>query len=325
MAAEHRFRAMGSDAHVVVVGDDASLLQRGIDRIAGLERTWSRFLPDSEVSTLNRRAGEFVAVSSDTIILVQRAVEAWRLSGGAFDPTVLGALIRAGYDTSFDLMEQASRPPGARPRAGRRIEVGPIGVGPGDIVIDGHAVMIPTGTGFDPGGIGKGLAADLVCRELLAAGAEGVCINLGGDVRVAGRSPQEGGWTIAVEHPGAAEPVALLGIRSGAVATSTTLRRRWTTDGERRHHIIDPQTGQPSETNLTLATAIAAEGWVAEVLAKAVLLAGADHPFDIIGGTGVEALAVGVDGRVQETPRFADYLGGASVPTTIDHDAVAPA
>ena len=92
---------------------------------------------------------------------------------------------------------------------------------------------------------------------------------------------------------GSAEPITLLGLADGAVATSTTLRRRWQRDGQIRHHLIDPQTGLPSDTDLTLATVVAAEAWVAEVLAKAVLLAGSAHPFDILGGTGAEALVVG--------------------------------
>jgi thiamine biosynthesis lipoprotein len=294
---------MGTFAHVLVVGGRAGLVDEAERRIADLERRWSRFLPHSEISTLNRLAGVAIPVSADTRLLVALAIEGWRLSGGAFDPTVLGSVIRSGYDRSFDEVVAAPGPARSALDLGADgIEVGPA------------TVRIPAGTGFDPGGIGKGLAADLVVDELLAAGAEGACVNLGGDVRVAGGGPDGGTWTVAVDHEWASEPVALLGLAGGAVATSTTLRRRWQgPGGVPRHHLIDPQTGLPSETDVTLATVVAGTAWTAEVLAKAVLLRGSANAFDILGGTGAEGLAVDAAGRVSATPGLSAYLGGAEL------------
>jgi thiamine biosynthesis lipoprotein len=306
---------MGTDAHVVIVGGrpDDGLLDRAQAHVDRLERRWSRFLPDSEVSELNRRAGHVVAVSADTAELVRRAVEGWWLSGGAFDPTVLGAVLRAGYDRSFETLGPDVAP------GHSVLEIGTAG-----IVVDGDTVRLPAGVGFDPGGIGKGLAADLVLADLLAAGAEGACVNLGGDVAVAGTGPEGDGWTVAVEHELAAEPVAILGLATGAVATSTTLRRRWGAGSDARHHLIDPRTGLPSDSDLDHVAVVAATAWAAEVLAKAVLLRGSAHPFDILGGTGAEALAVGTDRAVRSTPGLAAYLGGAELPGRLSAPRVAP-
>jgi thiamine biosynthesis lipoprotein len=300
---ELRFRAMGSDAHVIVVGGPTTLAGDARRRIDDLEARWSRFRDDSEISELNRRAGEFVAVSNDTMELVTRAVEAWRLSGGSFDPTLLGAVIRAGYDRTFETI-------GAITHAGRSS----LRPGASAIDIDADRVRLARGTGFDPGGIGKGLAADIVVHETLAAGAVGVCINVGGDVRVSG-SPPDGGdaWTVAIEHEWFETPLALVGLADGAVATSTTLRRRWQTDGQTRHHLIDSGTGRPSESDLNHVTVIAAQAWVAEVFAKAVLLRGSAHPFDLVGGTGAAALAVADDGQVLAMPELDAYLGDLRV------------
>src|SRR5690242_19779977 len=90
-----RFRAMGSDAHVVVIDAPASSLEYAKARIDELEQRWSRFITTSEVCELRRRAGEWVAVSDDTVRLVEVAVEGWRLSGGGFDPLVLHDVERA--------------------------------------------------------------------------------------------------------------------------------------------------------------------------------------------------------------------------------------
>jgi thiamine biosynthesis lipoprotein len=105
-------------------------------------------------------------------------------------------------------------------------------------------------------------------------------------------------------------------LHDGAVATSTTLRRRWRVDGESRHHLIDPWTGEPSQTDLTLTTVIAGSAVTAEVLAKAVLLRGSDHPFDIVGGTGAEALAVDRDGVIVATSGIGAFLG--HLPVRVD-------
>ena len=76
-------------------------------------------------------------------------------------------------------------------------------------------MRIPAGVGFDPGGIGKGLAADLVADETMAGGALGVCVNMGGDLRVRGRSPDSESWTVAVEHQLAPEPVVMVALSGG--------------------------------------------------------------------------------------------------------------
>src|SRR4029077_5809440 len=131
--------------------------------------------------------------------------------------------------------------------------------------------------------------------ELRAEGATGVCVNLGGDVRVEGESPSGEAWTVAVEHPGRAGAIARVGIRRGAVATSTTLRRRWRSGDEVRHHLIDPTTGRPSWTRLTFATVVAGHAWTAEVLAKALVLRGAPAQFDDVNESGAAALAVDDD------------------------------
>jgi thiamine biosynthesis lipoprotein len=313
-----RFRAMGSDMHVIVVGGRPELADDAQRRVEELERRWSRFRPDSEVSALNAGAGAFVVVSPETRTLVRRAVEAWRLSGGTFDPTMLAALVAAGYGRSFEDGPIAMPVPSGLP---------PMTLaGCSDIVIDGDAVCLPAGTGFDPGGIGKGLAADLVAEEVLAEGAAGVCVNAGGDVRVAGDRPDDesGGeaWTIAVEHPRATAPVALLGLKAGAVATSTTLLRAWVLDGRPAHHLIDPATGRPSDSDLTLASVVTGRAWRAEVLAKTVLLRGGRWAFDVLDDD-AEALIVDRDGVIRTTPGWSAFMGGRPPAARLDTVAAA--
>ena len=292
---------MGSRAHVIVAGGPEGLAEVAAARIEQLESLWSRFRPGSDTTRLNLHAGARVNVAPETVELVERAVEGWRLTAGAFDPTLLGPVIRAGYDRTFDLVPARARPG----RSDAQPACAGVETGPG-------WVRLPAGSGFDPGGIGKGLAADIVAAELLDAGARGVCVNLGGDLRVAGEGPAGDTWTVAVEHPGSPEPIARLGLADGAVATSTTLRRRWRVGGEPRHHLIDPRTGAPSATGVDLAAVVAGQAWLAEVLAKAVLMAGWRGASAVLSGTGAEALTVASGGRIHATPGLSAFLGGAT-------------
>lgn len=303
-----RFRSMGSEAHVIVVDGGPSLLSIARRRLGQLEAAWSRFIPTSEISDCNRLAGTPVWVSADTALLIDTAIEGWHLSAGRFDPTVLGDVLRAGYDRDFDeLGDRSERMRPAAPMLRRGCE---------EIAVERHPdgtaiVTIPEGIGFDPGGVGKGLAADLVVDALMAAGAAGACVNVGGDLAVRGVGPHGGGWTITIEGPSVDDPpVADVALACGAVATSTTARRRWMADGVSRHHLIDPLTGEPSASDIVQVTVLAATAWAAEVLAKSSLLRGRLGVFDLLDDRHHAGLAVADDGALLTTASLAQFTGG---------------
>ncbi len=291
---------MGTDAQVVVVGGAATLLDDAVARVDQLERRWSRFLPNSELSRLNTMPGEHVLVSGDTIELVSRAIEGWERTNRLFDPTVLPALRATGYDRDFaDVAAHAMvrrAPHCDAPAPGcAGIECDPrLGT-----------ITLPAGVELDPGGIGKGLAADLVTAELLDAGAAGALVNVGGDLRVRGEAPAGDVWSIAVDDPAAAGvQLFRFGIADGAVATSSRVHRRWLTADGPAHHLIDPAVGRPAMTRHATVTAVANDGWWAEVVTKAVLVGGLDPS----AGTSLQALVATVDddGNLVLDPRLAD-------------------
>jgi thiamine biosynthesis lipoprotein len=89
--------------------------------------------------------------------------------------------------------------------------------------------------------------------------------------------------------------------------------------GEQRHHLVDPRTGAPSDSDLTFVSVVAGTAWEAEVLAKAVLLRGGPHPFDLVEGTAAHALVVDRFSRVAASPGLPAHLGDRPLP---DHIAV---
>ncbi|MBV8950122.1 MAG: FAD:protein FMN transferase [Actinobacteria bacterium] len=290
----HHFHAMGTDVEIIVVGGTGRAAIEAQERVDHLERLWSRFLDDSELSRLNAAAPAPVMVSSITFELVQRALEAWRRTDGRFDPTVLSALEAAGYDRTFeDVAPDVARDvEPARPAPGcEGIELDPVV----------RAVRLPPGVRLDLGGIGKGFAADLVAMELRAAGAAGACVNLGGDLRVSGEPPDGApAWVVAVDDPAGAGKLGNLVLAEGGVATSTRVRRAWRRGGRALHHLLDPESGAPAARGLASVTVLAAEACWAEVLAKAAFVGGAADGARVIRDHGATGLLVHDDGLVDE-------------------------
>jgi len=298
---------MGTDVEVLAVGaDDAVMAQLGAlaaDELEAREAKWSRFRPTSELCRLNDAAGAPVVVSPDSFALIARAVDAWRDTGGRYDPSVLAALEAAGYDRDFDAVARTGD-------AGTDEHAAVPGCGAVELDDLVSAVRLPPGVALDLGGIGKGYAADGVSDELLGAhlpGVRGVLVNLGGDLRARGEAPAPHGWVVEVDDPLATGRTGLLAFGEGAIATSTKLRRAWDRGGRVLHHLIDPRTGEPAESGLASVTVVAGEAWRAEVLAKAAFVAGADDGTALIGRAGATGLLVTDRGDVVELPGLAAY------------------
>jgi thiamine biosynthesis lipoprotein len=302
----HRFAAMGSECALTITASDRSsaeqLGQRAEATVAQLESLWSRFRPDSELMALNARSGSPFGVSPDTFSLVVAAMDAWRVTGGLFDPGLLDALRSSGYDRSFDELQ---------PFVANRIaaDSGDSTVGditmdrpsPSTILLDDETffVTLPVGFGLDLGGIGKGRAADLAAEVLARGGAAGGCVDLGGDIAVFGMHIDDQPWAVAVDDP--SQPgadLAVLVLDSGAVATSSRGRRQWHTPTGGAHHLIDPRTGAPAVSDVLAVTVVAAEAMWAEVYAKAALIAGSRAGSELLEGAGLSALMVTDDARV---------------------------
>ena len=299
-AAETSFHAMGGQAHLVVTGA-RNLLEGGRRRVEALEERWSRFRPGSDVARLNRAGGTPVRVAAETLLIMSLVVDAWKLTAGRFDPTVVGALEANGYDRSFVAI--GGGPPG---RAVRVPAPGLRGV-----VLDscGPTVTLPPGVGIDLGGVGKGAAADLVVMELLAAGAQGVCVNLGGDLRASGQAPDRGGWVVAIEDPFHPErELARVAVGDGAVATSSRLVRAWDRGGTTYHHLIDPVSGLPCDSGLIAVTVLAGCAWWAEVLATATFVAGPEEGARLIEAHGVTGVLVDDRGETRMLPGFEELV-----------------
>ena len=220
------------------------------------EERFSRFRESSLLSALNR--GE--AVDSPWLAhAIAMAIDAFELTGGLFNPMVLPALRQAGYDRTFAEVSGGTLASTRVPDPKRTIRV-----------TDSHVELLAGQV--DLGGIIKGWTADLVA-ESLSAESPNVYVNAGGDIRCAGSDGSAPGWATTIDAPDGTP--AWEGRLRHAIATSTTLKRRWTiTAGESAHHLIDPGTGMPSDSPFVQVSARADACWLAEIWAKAVLIGG---------------------------------------------------
>lgn len=269
------FECFGGHCAVRVVDRDAeaalAAVREARARLQDAHLTLSRFEAESELSRLNRDPRPVVPASPLMRRVVAAALAAGLRSGGLVDGTLVDEIEAAGYARSRPFDEGAAerdlpptRPAGASARAGWC-----------ELAVDEGAgtVSRPPGVRIDPGGIAKGLLADLVGESL--AGFDSFAVDCCGDLRVGGTAARP--RPIAVEDPRGGAPLYVLKVADGAVATSGITRRAWTDESGRPcHQIIDPAAGRPAYTGVLQVTAVAPTGLLAETLAKSALLSGPD-------------------------------------------------
>jgi len=291
LLARTEFRAVGTTCSAAVTAGsrDGSRARRALAaaaaEVAACERALSRFDPASDLSRLNGADGAWTPVDARLVHALRLAVCARENTGGRFDPTVLPALVAAGYDRSF---EQLAERPARRFvgwRAGAAIEVDEGA---------GRARLEP-GAAVDLGGLGKGYAASRALDAMAEAwpGLPGGLVDLGGDLAVRGAAPGAGSWRIAIADP--RRPGATLGtllLDDGGVATSGRDVRRFG-PGRSLHHLIDPTTGEPARPGPLAVTVVAPDAAGAEIHATVLAMLDPDAAAAYLSGRpGVAALLV---------------------------------
>jgi thiamine biosynthesis lipoprotein len=266
-----KFRAMGCQmlAAIDLPNDQAQrVLAQAPEWFAAWEAALSRFQPESELNRLNEQPGIPVPVSETMWRVLQAARRAEIESDGLVTPVLLNALVTAGYGTSFDRLDtdQKASPAVAPVRQSFTLQ---------DIIFEAEdrRVCLPVGLRLDLGGVAKGWAAQRAMRKLERYGP--ALVDAGGDIAVSGL--QSGGqpWLVGIDDPrGEGESIGTLRLGRSGVATSGRDYRRWKQDGHWKHHIIDPRTGEPADTDVLTATVIAPTVMDAEMAAKAALILG---------------------------------------------------
>ncbi len=305
MISSIEFRAMNTSVILAAEGDGAMPGMYAAKMfIDNCEQRFSRFLPASEVTELNRSAGTWLRVSDELMDMLQLSVKYHKATKGIFDPSILSDLKQAGYDRSMD--EIRAHGVHNRPEASNRLSRPPFDEISFDI--DNRRVRLPRGLEIDLGGIAKGWIVEKAA-QLLHKYVEACGVSAGGDILFIGR-PQDGmDWDVSLEDPrNPMELLTQLHIPAGAIATSSIMKRTWSQGEKVRHHLIDPRTGEPAKTDWLSVTVIAPSVIKADVFAKAILITGERGLSELAEAADLTFIAVDSDGNLSGSANYKDYL-----------------
>ena len=293
---ERRLGVMGTELQLTVLGRDKAHLVATLDAAeAELRRVEDVFTSwrDSELTRLNAHAGKGpFEVSQEQARLIARALKVGELSGGAFDITF--ASVGKLWDFKAD-------PPKLPTPEDVKAALAHVGYAKVKVDLQRSTVELPEGTRIGLGGMAKGYGVDRAMQVYLERGIEHGIVNAGGDLKALGLKHGKP-WEVAIKHPRDRERVlAVIPVSNACVVTSGDYERFVEVDGKRYHHILDPRTGYPS-TGCMSATVIAPDAALADALATALCVLGPEEGLKLIDGLPrVEALVVGLDGKVHRS------------------------
>lgn len=282
--------------HTNAALDDA---RRAADRVRAWARILSRHEPESRLTRLNRDPRPAVPVGPTLAAALDWGRDVGRRTGGLVDVAMLAERLAAEAGQAEVAPVSRDRTWSLRSRADGR---------PGGIVVRHRAL------GFDLDGVGKGWLADRALR--LLDRYPGALVDGDGDLAI--RVATGDRWEIGVADPRAAGDCLAVfvidGARAGAggvfgLATSGTSVHRWERAGTVGHHLIDPWTRRPAQTDVVQATVLAGSAAEAETWAKCAVLVGAAAGIDLLDRAGVAgAVLLMADGRAVALPRTTEWL-----------------
>lgn len=276
--ADPRTEALMGTVCTVNAYDDGtkSLYDELFARLHEIDETFSVTIDSSEISAINKAAGErSVSVSSDTAYVVRSALAFAELTGGAFDPTV-GPLVKIwGINTDHARVPEKSEIDAVLPLINWR-----------DVsVTDDNTVMLKRrGMALDLGGIVKGYAADELTKILKARKVRRAIVDLGGNIFVYGKKKDGSPWRVGIKNPNDPEgvPSIVLNVANSTIVTSGVYERFFTENGVRYHHILDAKTGYPASSGLLSSTVICESSMAADALSTSVFVLGKESGMELL-------------------------------------------
>jgi len=266
--------------------------------IRRLEEIMSTYIPSSDISRVNAAAGlSPVKVHRDLILVVKKALEFARVSGGAFN-IALGPAIDLWNVTESDRVPSDQELEAIRPLTDLR-----------NIIVDETAETLflkEKGMRINLGGIGKGFAADYAYNVLLKQGIKSGIVAVAGDLRVFGKRPDGSAWNIGITHPrkkeGVMAQVQFLDRADMAISTSGDYERFFMKNGVRYHHVLSPDTLHPSRGNQSVSV-IAKDSTTADAISTAIFAMDPAKGFKLLESLpGVEGIIMGDDGHIGLSP-----------------------
>ena len=287
-------KGLGSDVILTIISEDSNsaheLLSEMWVKIAHFEEKFSRFLPDSELTHVNNKSGERVAISPEFEKLLRATVQISKKTNSLYNPFILPALQRAGYVGSWP-----------DPQNSRKSTDYSAGIVPDveHIVIQDGFATIQQNSALDFGGSGKGYLLDKL-GDFLQDEVSGYWLSLGGDILCSGYDAAGFDWSVAIAHANGSGVIGSVINSNGeklAIATSGTVKRKGTHKGKNWHHLIDPRTGLPAKTDVKTATICTSSALEADVFAKIIVIEGSEKTEKLIENYGLKSCATQLEAQ----------------------------
>ncbi len=222
---------------------------------------------NSDIYRINASQGNAVQISDKVCELIEKSLEMCDTTDGNFDITMYNVIKLWGFTTGEYKVPDESEIADALACTGTD-----------KITLESdNCITVLQGTALDLGGIAKGYIADKAVEAMKNAGAQYGLISLGGNIRTFGEKPTGEKWHVGIRHPEGNSYFLTVSTQEGSVITSGAYQRNFTQDGITYHHIIDPTTGKPSQSDAVSVTIIGSDGALCDGLSTAVFIGGSEY------------------------------------------------
>lgn len=298
------FKALGTEINIqIVVGreEERNRAKDDAEEVKKLffekQKIFDRFDSRSELSRLNKELGHFQNVSEDMLYLVSRALYYNKISGGLYDPRIIGFLEQIGYKRDFRSNDFSNKEaPSKFKKFDCDLEK--------ELSVRNCKVLFSRR--MDLSGIAKGYitdcAADLLCEKEW----KNFLVDSGGDMRIAGKNSEGKRWRIAVE--GISEEKMMLEIENKGIATSGISRKKWRIGGKKFHHLVNPQKPNFFSFDLRTVSVIAENTEEADGRAKTLMLMGKDKGMEFSKEHGIASIFLDYKSKVYVSPEAEQYI-----------------
>lgn len=282
------------------------VLDEMYEEVVRLESILSLYKEDSDLYQLRYAKGQLIKVNEETLEIIDKSLDYTKLTGGLFDVTS-GPLIDLWGITSDTPMVPTQE----------EIKTALLKVGEGNLSIKEDQVILRNGAYINLGAIAKGYITDRIVEQAKAHEVAGGIFNFGGNIYVLGNKPDGSNYNVGIQRPGddRNDYFAIFHGTDKSIVTSGTYERYFEYENERYHHILNPKTGYPSDTDLVSVTIISDTCFEGDALSTSALLLGLEDAQSLISSLeGVEAIFVTGDNEVYITENLMPHV------TIIDED-----
>ena len=301
---QSKFKALGTDIEIQIVlgGEDKKeRAEKDIEKIKEIYRAkkkiFCRFSQESELNCLNQNLGVFQEASPDILYLAGRALHYNKISGGLYDPRIIGVLEKIGYGKDF---QKTDFKKAALPGKFSKIE----GDLSQDLELRENRILFRKRLDFS--GIAKGYITDCAAEYLKKRDWKNFLVDSGGDMHIAGKNQEGKKWRIAIE--GVPEEKMMLEITDKGLATSGISRKKWEIQGKKFHHLVNPKDPNHFSYELRTVSIIAENTENADGRAKTLVLMGKEKGLEFAKYNKIAAIFLDYKGNIFISPEANKYI-----------------